>query len=601
MENKINLKIKTSIIFIICTLIFLFGSVKFFNVKAAETLDVSDKWITIASMNEAKYYSNSVVLNGKIYVIGGYNRKQPFSSMEVYDPATDTWTKMASMNEARHHHISVVVNNKIYVIGGSNGIKSLESAEVYDPETNTWTMLPTMNQARYESNLAVVDGKIYVIGGSGTNGSVEVYDPTRNTWKVVASMKEARDSFTSAVLNGKIYIMGGYKGGGLLSSSIEVYDPAVNNWTTVTSMNGGRAFHNSVVMNGKIYVIGGADLKGYLSSVEVYDPVINTWTTLASMNIARLDFTSVTVNNRIYAMGGAGIPSSVEVYDVVSNTWMKLADMNTERIGHNSVALNNKLFAIGGYNGGSILSSVEVYSISKMVIEKNYDSLKVGQTDIITAKTTPAGIAITWTSSDPSIATVDSNGKVTAVKPGTVSITARAVDGSNLSATCQITVKPETIINLSKTSMSIIIGQTDTLSATVTPSDILVNWSSNDSNIAAVDSSGVITAIGTGTTTITATTSDGKTANCEVVVTPEKTIEYRGKLTLVMPYNDLKIYDLSKDEVDSFLTWYEGRSNGVGKSYYIFQNKSKNSIIISKDYIPYNKISYFNIEEYEVS
>ncbi len=54
--------------------------------------------------------------------------------------------------------------------------------------------------------------------------------------------------------------------------------------------------------------------------------------------------------------------------------------------------------------------------------------------------TTPTGIGVTWTSSDPSVATVDSTGKVTAVGAGTATITATTTDGSNLSASCAVNV-----------------------------------------------------------------------------------------------------------------------------------------------------------------
>ena len=66
------------------------------------------------------------------------------------------------------------------------------------------------------------------------------------------------------------------------------------------------------------------------------------------------------------------------------------------------------------------------------------------------------------------------------------------------------------------------VGDTETLTATVTPSNATnksVSWTSDDTNVATVSGSGMVTAIGAGTATITVTTTDGsKTDTCEVTV-----------------------------------------------------------------------------------
>jgi hypothetical protein len=76
-------------------------------------------------------------------------------------------------------------------------------------------------------------------------------------------------------------------------------------------------------------------------------------------------------------------------------------------------------------------------------LNKTTDTLTVGGTDTLTATVMPANTAnknVTWTSSEPAVATVSSTGLVTAVSAGTATITAKAVDG-NLASTCAVTVK----------------------------------------------------------------------------------------------------------------------------------------------------------------
>ena len=91
------------------------------------------------------------------------------------------------------------------------------------------------------------------------------------------------------------------------------------------------------------------------------------------------------------------------------------------------------------------IKSVPVASVS---LNESNLSLYIGKTATLTATVTPENAtnkAVTWESSDDTIATVDNNGKVTAVKEGTATITATAADGSGKSATCTVTVeKPYT-------------------------------------------------------------------------------------------------------------------------------------------------------------
>lgn len=124
---------------------------------------------------------------------------------------------------------------------------------------------------------------------------------------------------------------------------------------------------------------------------------------------------------------------------------------------------------------------------------------------------------VTWTSSDNSVATVTS-GTVYAIAPGTATITIATQDGS-ASATCKVTVMAPTpsAIKLNKTTDTVLINLTDTITATVTPAKP-VTWKSSDPSTVYVYTNGVIKGVKAGTATITATTSDGATATCEVTV-----------------------------------------------------------------------------------
>lgn len=136
-------------------------------------------------------------------------------------------------------------------------------------------------------------------------------------------------------------------------------------------------------------------------------------------------------------------------------------------------------------------------------------------------------LSVTWTSSNESVATVDTNGLVTAIAVGEAIITATTIDSSNLSATCKVTVMPTLAesITLDKTEISLEATQTATLVATILPelaTNKAATWTSSDKAVATVDENGLVTAIAVGETTITATTVDGSnlSASCKVTVIP---------------------------------------------------------------------------------
>ena len=171
--------------------------------------------------------------------------------------------------------------------------------------------------------------------------------------------------------------------------------------------------------------------------------------------------------------------------------------------------------------------SVKATTIS---LDKNEVSLKPTQTVVLTETIQPYDTSnkkVTWSSSDDNIAKVDTNGLVTAIAVGEATITATTTDGTNLSATCKVTVVPtlaETI-TLDKTEISIEATETATLVATVLPeltTNKSVEWTSSDESVATVDENGVVTAIAVGEATITATTNDGSnlSASCKVTVVP---------------------------------------------------------------------------------
>ncbi len=173
-------------------------------------------------------------------------------------------------------------------------------------------------------------------------------------------------------------------------------------------------------------------------------------------------------------------------------------------------------------------TNAPVVTVTGVSVSPATATVGLGSTEQLNAAIAPANATnqnVTWTSSNTAVATVNASGLVTAVAAGTAAITVKTVDG-NKTATSAITVAaiPVSSAAVSPTSASLYAGNTQQLSVTISPANATnknVTWSSTNSAIATVNSSGLVTAVSAGTATITATTQDGnKTASAAITVNP---------------------------------------------------------------------------------
>jgi len=192
----------------------------------------------------------------------------------------------------------------------------------------------------------------------------------------------------------------------------------------------------------------------------------------------------------------------------------------------------NKMFGdIGSLIDNAVSKIKEIQAGEGIALNKSKMGLQLISGQTVSEKLTATLLKITgnieWTTSNPEVATVGNDGTVTAVAVGKTTITAKVTsNGKEYSATCEVEVitEPVTNVELNATTGTLDIGQTLTLTATVTPSTASnqgVTWSTSDSNVATV-ANGVVTAVGAGSATITATANDGSgyNATCAIMVNP---------------------------------------------------------------------------------
>jgi uncharacterized protein YjdB len=163
--------------------------------------------------------------------------------------------------------------------------------------------------------------------------------------------------------------------------------------------------------------------------------------------------------------------------------------------------------------------------VTSVSLNKSATTLNVGSNETLTPTVTPTDATnknVTWSSSNNSVATVDALGIVTALSAGTATITVATID-QNKTAQCIVTIVNQvTSVSLNKSQITLNVGSFETLTATVSPADATnknVTWSSSNNSVATVDATGKVTALSSGSSTITVTTTDqSKTAQCVVTV-----------------------------------------------------------------------------------
>jgi tyrosinase-like protein/Kelch motif protein/kelch motif-containing protein len=291
-------------------------------------------------MPDEELYGTAV--NGKMYVIGGWDEGKAAGINYEYDPATDKWTQKKGMPRSAHHAAIATANGKLYVIGGFVPPKDTQIptggawepiADVweYDPAADSWKSLAPLPTKRGAAVAVEVGGKIYVIGGATTvAGSKdpyftffgpslvlttnEVFDPATNKWESRRPMSVARNHAYAAAVNGKIYVIGGRTGHAFILSAtntdvVEEYTPVSDTWSApkerMPTPRSGGAWGTD---GRRIYVAGGEvttkELVGAFRAVEAYEPATNSWISLPPMPMPRHGIAGAVIGNELHLVSG---------------------------------------------------------------------------------------------------------------------------------------------------------------------------------------------------------------------------------------------------------------------------------------------------------
>ena len=244
----------------------------------------TDTWASKAPLPVGFHHIGIGVVGGRLYVIGGYSKSgfsvwNPVATVYAYDPLMDSWTERAPMPTARGALSVTEYGGKLYAIGGYDRKANNAQVEVYDPVRNVWSTAASLPTPRDHLATATVGGKMYAIGGR-IDGDyhqnlavVERYDSSADRWTRVSDLPTARSGITAAIVEGKIYVMGGEGATGTFNQN-EAFDPVRDTWQAMTPMPTARHGLGSAVVQGRIYVISGGPTPGgsFSDLNEVFTP-----------------------------------------------------------------------------------------------------------------------------------------------------------------------------------------------------------------------------------------------------------------------------------------------------------------------------------------
>lgn len=328
--------------------------------------------------------------------------------------------------------------------------------------------------------------------------------------------------------------------------------------TTTLSANGGGSYTWSssdtgvaIVNNGTVTAVGRGSATITVrsgNSVATCSVTVQDYTlSLSESHISLFEGDSRTIS-------AYGVPAGSSVSWSSSNS--QIATVSGGRI--TAVASGSATITAQFTTAGRAYSDtcqVTVSSSGITLSQYSITSLYVGESETISATTSPSGQSVSWSSSNTRVVTV-SSGRITAVGAGSATITASfSYGGTTYSESCSVTVR-EVSVSISSSSETLIAGEETTLRATTSPSAHSVSWSSSNTRVATVNSSGRVTAVGSGSATITAEISvNGQSYTDTCRVTVEEPSIRLSSTSLSMSVGDAKTLSASLTPNGTYISW----------------------------------------------
>jgi N-acetylneuraminic acid mutarotase len=263
-------------------------------------------WTNTTSLPANREWSTAVTYNGYVYVMGGSNGTTDQTSV-YYAPlnpngTVGSWTSTTALPLAVHKATSVVYNGYVYTMGGYNG--SFHTNTYYAPlnsngTVGTWTATTALPIAMSDATAVAYNGRVYHMAGFDGAFKSSVYSAPLSssgigTWTTTTSLPAGMNLASAAQWGGYVYVMGGQNSGGILDTAYSAQlraDGTVGPWQT-SHLSNPNYQTSAVAYNGYLYQVGDDD--GVASVNGVYYAALTPGTTTQTLANA-VDAKSVTL------------------------------------------------------------------------------------------------------------------------------------------------------------------------------------------------------------------------------------------------------------------------------------------------------------------
>ena len=275
----------------------------------------------VASLSEPVTSFGAAVLDGALYVAGGYHGtpheydREGQSRSLARLAASGTWETRAAMTTGLQGFAMVTLENAIVRCGGSRidnapgeatNMHSITTCERYDAASDAWTPFTDLPAPRSSFDAAVLDGRVYAIGG----------------WNVDGDQDHA--TFTDAMV---------------------VFDPTTRAWSTEACPVSRRALA-VVATTHAIVAIGGLDAALHASrAVDVFDPAAHAWSSGPEFPGEGFGMAAAAIGDAVYASGSDG---AIYRWTIGETSWTRFASLAQPRFFHRLVPLFDSLYVLGG-------------------------------------------------------------------------------------------------------------------------------------------------------------------------------------------------------------------------------------------------------------
>lgn len=208
--------------------IYIFGGMSeqkggFGPEKTVEVFNTrTQKVTTTTPMRMPRRFNSAVLLNNKIYVLGG-SVYYPEAVEKVYalratplvtafDLNTKKWSRVANLPVARDTR-AFTVNDQVCAVGGYDGFHKWSVFDCYDPNTRRWQLMPDAPDSVSAHSVAVHNDKLYVFGDYDNLDQILMYDFSDNTWSYVDAPYRASRHNAAVVFGDEVFVIGGNTGG----------------------------------------------------------------------------------------------------------------------------------------------------------------------------------------------------------------------------------------------------------------------------------------------------------------------------------------------------------------------------------------------------